>query len=109
MSVVVETSRGSYGFLPNRLDMVAALIPGILTFELPGTGKVQCAIDEGILVKVGYEILISVRHAMEERKAGSLRKAFEREVKAIEEREKGVRAALAKLESGFLRGLTETR
>ena len=32
-SIVIETSEGSYGLLPQRLDCVAALVPGIFTYE----------------------------------------------------------------------------
>jgi len=31
--IVAETSNGSFGLLPNRLDCVAALSPGILIYE----------------------------------------------------------------------------
>ena len=31
--VVIETSAGSYGLLPQRLDCVAALVPGIFEYE----------------------------------------------------------------------------
>ena len=33
LRVVADTTDGSYGLLPNRLDCVAALLPGILTYE----------------------------------------------------------------------------
>lgn len=107
LKINVETTRGALGILPNRLDMVASIIPGILTFEIPGPEKFQCAIDEGILVKTGFEVLISVRHAMKKQESGGLREAFLSEFRDVEEREKGIRTALAKLESGFIRGLTE--
>jgi len=31
--LVAETPSGSFGFLPHRLDCVAALTPGILTYD----------------------------------------------------------------------------
>ena len=31
--IVAETREGSFGLLPHRLDCVAALAPGILTYE----------------------------------------------------------------------------
>ncbi|MEO5655762.1 MAG: F0F1 ATP synthase subunit epsilon, partial [Nitrosospira sp.] len=62
--IVVETSSGSYGLLPNRLDCVAALVPGILAFETKEEGEVYIAVDEGILIKTGVEVLVSVRNAI---------------------------------------------
>ena len=32
--IVAETPSGSFGLLPHRLDCVAALVPGILTFQV---------------------------------------------------------------------------
>ena len=49
--IVAETPQGSYGLLPNRLDCVAALTPGILTYETESDGEVFLAVDEGVLVK----------------------------------------------------------
>jgi len=36
--IIAETHQGSFGILPNRLDCVAALVPGILIYE-PGTRR----------------------------------------------------------------------
>ena len=36
--IVVETPEGSFGLLPQRLDCVTALVPGILMFE-PVSGE----------------------------------------------------------------------
>jgi F-type H+-transporting ATPase subunit epsilon len=33
LRIVAETLEGSFGILPHRLDCVAALAPGILTYE----------------------------------------------------------------------------
>ena len=33
LRIVAETSAGSLGLLPHRLDCTAALMPGILTYE----------------------------------------------------------------------------
>ena len=42
---------GSFGLLPHRLDCVAALVPGILTYETKEDGTVYLAVDQGVLVK----------------------------------------------------------
>jgi F-type H+-transporting ATPase subunit epsilon len=62
--IVAETRDGSFGLLPHRLDCVAALAPGILTYETNGDGTVYLAVDEGVLVKAGADVLVSVRHAI---------------------------------------------
>ena len=56
--IVAETTAGAYGFWPHRLDCVAALVPGILTYESDADGEVHIAVDEGALVKTGPEVRV---------------------------------------------------
>ena len=101
--IVAESREGSFGLLPHRLDCVAALAPGILTYEAEGQGEVYVAVDEGVLVKNGLEVLVSVRRALAGTDLRQLRDAVEKEFETLGEREKSVRSVMAKLESGFLR------
>jgi len=101
--VVAQTRAGSFGLLPHRLDCVAALAPGILTYESETEGEVCLAVDEGILVKTGTEVLVSVRRALGGSDLGQLREAVEREFLTLSEQEQAVRSTMAKLEAGFLR------
>jgi len=103
--VVAETSEGSFGLLPHRLDCVAALAPGILTYETEADGEVFVAVDEGVLVKTGPDVLVSVRRALGGRDLAQLRASVKREFLTLDEREKSVRTVMAKLESGFLQRL----
>jgi F-type H+-transporting ATPase subunit epsilon len=105
--IVAETSQGSLGLLPHRLDCVAVLKPGILTFETETEGEVYVAVDEGILVKAGADVLVSVRNAIAGLSLGTLREAVEQEFVNLDEGEKQVRAVLARLESGFVRRFSE--
>ena len=100
--IVAETREGSFGLLPHRLDCVAALEPGILTYETEADGEVYVAVDHGILVKAGQEVLVSVRRALAGTDLGQLRESVEREFVALDESEKSVRAVMAKLEAGVL-------
>ena len=100
--IVAETSEGSFGLLPNRLDCVAALTPGILTYEAQGEGEVYVAVDEGVLVKSGPTVLVSVRRALAGAELAQLRDAVEKEFLALDEEEESLRSVMAKLESGFL-------
>jgi F-type H+-transporting ATPase subunit epsilon len=105
--IVAETPQGSFGLLPNRLDCTAVLEPGILTYETDTDGEVYVAVDEGILVKAGVDVLVSVRNAIGGMDLGKLREAVEREFVNLDEDEKQVRAVLARLESGFVRRFAE--
>lgn len=100
--VVAETRAGSFGLLPHRLDCVAALAPGILVYETEAGGEVCMAVDEGMLVKTGADVLVSVRNAIGGTDLGKLRAAVEQEFLNLDEQEKSVRSVLAKLESGFI-------
>jgi F-type H+-transporting ATPase subunit epsilon len=101
--IVAETHSGSFGLLPQRLDCVAALAPGILTYETEEEGEVYVAVDEGVLVKTGTEVLVSVRRALGGTDLGQLRDAVEQEFLALDEHEQDVRTVLAKMESDFVR------
>lgn len=103
--IVAESRDGSFGLLPHRLDCVAALAPGILVFETETEGEVCMAIDQGILVKTGTDVLVSVRNAIGGTDIGKLRATVEQEFLNLDEQEKSVRSVLAKLESGFVRRL----
>ena len=103
--IVAETREGSFGLLPHRLDCVAALTPGILTYETEADGEVFVAVDEGVLVKTGPDVLVSVRRALGGTDLGQLRDSVKQEFLTLDENEKSVRTVMAKLESGFLRRL----
>lgn len=100
VNIVAETSEGSFGFLPKRLDCVAVLVPGIFTYE---TDKVYyIAVDEGVLVKAGSQVLVSVRNAVGGVELGKLADTVINEFKDKDENEEKVRQMASKLESGFL-------
>ena len=100
--VVVETSAGVMGFLPQRLDCAAVLVPGIMEYEAAGAGVKYIALDEGVLVKTGPEITISVRNAIGGASLGELQQLVEKEFLELDERERNVRSTMAKLESDFI-------
>jgi len=101
--IVAETREGSFGFLPHRLDCVAALAPGILVCETKAEGEVFLAVDEGVMVKVGLDVMVSVRRAMAGTDLARLRDSVEKDFRKLDTREEAARTAMAKLETGFLR------
>ncbi len=107
--IVAETLEGSFGLLPHRLDCVAALAPGILTYETEADGEVFVAVDEGVLVKTGPDVLVSVRRALGGTDLGKLRDSVKQEFLTLDEHEQSVRTVMAKLETGFLRRFANFR
>lgn len=109
LRIVVDTNVGSYGFLPHRLDCVAALVPGILTYETKEGEERFVAMDEGILTKRDGFVEISVRNAIAGADLGKLRSAVESQFIDLDEEERDVRKAVAKLESEFIHGIKKLR
>jgi F-type H+-transporting ATPase subunit epsilon len=101
--IVAETRAGSFGLLPNRLDCVAALEPGILIYETESEGEVLLAVDEGVLIKIGPDVLVSVRRAVGGADLRQLRDTVEREFLILDEQEQSMRSVMTKLEAGFIR------
>ncbi len=107
LSIVADGKSGSFGLLPHRLDCVAVLIPGILTYRIEKGMDIYVAIDEGTLVKTGKTVAISVRNAIGGPDLNNLKHTVEEEFIKINEEERGLRLAIAKLESSFVQKFTE--
>ncbi len=103
LRIVAQTREGSFGLLPHRLDCVAAIAPGILLYESQGNREVYVAVDEGVLVKTGANVLVSVRRAIAGPDLAGLRQAVEQEFLTFDERDRDLRSVMTKLETGFLR------
>ncbi len=100
--IVAESIQGSFGLLPQRLDCAAALVPGILTYETPAAGTVYLAVDEGVLVKTGAEVRVSVRRAIGALDLAALHQAVKSRFAVLDSQEREVRAAVAKMDAGLL-------
>lgn len=106
VKVVAEAQNGSFGLLPNHVGFVAALVPGILALTAPGGEETFLAVDEGILVKCGPEVLVSTRNAVVG-PLGELRQAVREQFRDRGEREQKARAALDRLEASLVRQMLE--
>lgn len=106
--VAAETTEGSIGFLPRRLDCTAMLVPGILTYRAKGI-DLYAAIDTGVLVKAGPEILICTRNGLLGSDLSALRVELEKRFLHVDEEERQMRTALARMERGFVKRFWELR
>lgn len=107
--VTRRSFQGSFGILPHRLDCAATLAPGILLYETETGSVVYLAVDEGILVKAGPDVLVSVRNAIGGAELGNLHQTVSQEFLKLDDQEKKVRSVMAKLELGFIRRFEEFR
>ena len=102
-NLVIETPPGSHGILPQRLDCISPLVPGILTYQQGSQQSQFIAIDQGILVKTGDQVMVSVRRAIRGSSLQKLQQAVKQEFLALDQEQQALRSVLAKLESGFLK------
>lgn len=101
-SITIETSEGSFGMLPQRLDCVAALVPGIFTYEIESESPRYIAVDEGVMIKAGPQVLVSVRNAIGGVDLGKLSDMVKKDFNSRDENKIEARSVMAKLESGFI-------
>jgi F-type H+-transporting ATPase subunit epsilon len=102
-----EAPNGWFGLLPKHIDFVAALVPGVLTFDPCGRPREYLATDQGILVKCGREVSVSTHNAVRGSSLAQLKNEVELQFLAQREREKAGRAFEAKLEADLVRRLLE--
>ena len=105
--IMVVTRAGAFGLLPHRLDCTAGIAPGILAYRNETGEEVYLAIDEGVLIKTGPDVTISVRNSVGGQDLGQLRAAVEHEFLNLDERERSLRNLIAKVESDFVRRFLE--
>ncbi len=102
-----EAPNGEFCLLPKHIDFVSALSPGIFYYTDTGENDIYLAIDEGTLVKKGSEVFVSTRRAVKGPDLEKLHETVEQEFKVLDDREKMVRSATAKIEANFVRRFLE--
>ena len=107
--VIAEAENGSFCLLPRHIDFVAALVPGLLSFESGKAREEFLALDQGILIKCGPEVLVSTRNAVRGPDLGTLKQTVEKSFRVLDDREKMARSAFGKLEVNFIRRFMELK
>ena len=106
VKVIAEAENGAFCLLPRHIDFLTALGPGILTFQTPEDEEIFLAVDGGILVKCGPEVLISTRNAFRGSQLDELKREVEQQFHAIDEQERRARTAIARREASWARQFT---
>ncbi len=97
-SVMIDTNEGVYGILPNRLDFVAIMEPGILIYKKKAEGACYIAHDIGVAVKRGNNVTICTHNAIKEDELGKIKGSLLQELKRSEQSEMHIRKVIADLE-----------
>lgn len=105
--VNAEGPQGAFGILPLHVDYASVLVPGILSYEVEGGEEGFVAHAEGILVKHGFDVLVSTRSAAAGGELGSLGSELAAHVEQLVEAERRTRAALAQIELDLARRISE--
>jgi F-type H+-transporting ATPase subunit epsilon len=74
-----------------------------VSFVTPEIVEQFYAVDEGILIKCGQDVTLSIRNAVRGPDLGVLKKSVQKQFIELEDREKMSRSALVRLEAGFVR------
>lgn len=94
---------GAFGILPNHTDFVTALVPSVLTLRLADGSETIFGLDEGILVKKGHGVAISVLRGVKGDDLASLKGTVEDSFVQMDEDERQARAAMSRLEANMVR------
>lgn len=105
--VVAEGLNGSFCLQPRHVDLVSAVVPSLFYYETVEAQGHYIALDRGLLVKRGALVSVSVRNAVAAGELEDLLEVVQLRFKALDEQERVVRSAVARLESDFLRRFME--
>lgn len=108
-AIRAEGPDGCFGLLPRGQDMVAALVPGVLSLRAADGSERFVGHDEGVLVKTGTLVRVTTRRGAVGERLEEMRRQVELVFLALDEHERASRAALARLEVGVARRLLEMR
>ena len=62
-SLTVPTSDGQYGILAGHCDIISAVVPGIMTYRVPGGENQVAAVSSGLVKVEDGEVLVLVDSA----------------------------------------------
>ena len=100
---------GAFGILPNHTDFVTGLVPSVLLVAQTDGVERIFGIDEGLLVKIGHTVEISVRRGVESPDLETLHRTVDEFFEAVEDDERIARSALSRLEANMVRNFAGLR
>jgi len=101
--VSAEGIHGHFCLLPQHIDFLAALVPGLLSWENESGDEAFAAVGTGVLVKQGDRVLISTEQATHGGELSELKRIVQNEFSQWDERQRAAHEAIAMMEASFLR------
>lgn len=99
--IIAEAPNGFFCLKPRHVDFVSALKPGILYYYQEANEKIM-AVNRGILVKCGHEVLVSVLNAIAGHDLDKLQDQVREEFSRIEKTEEEASSTLRNLEAELI-------
>ncbi len=103
--VLAEAENGAFAMLPKHTDFVTALLPSVLVITDAQGEEQYFGIDQGILVKHGY----NMRRGVQGDDLDTLNDTIQATFMEVDEDERVARTALSKLEAGIVRRFSDLR
>lgn len=100
---------GAFGMLPSHVDFVTALVPSVLILTSNDGIEQFFGIDEGVLVKHGYNVDIAIRRGVQGDDLDTLNQTVQATFIEVDEEERVARTALSRLEAGLVRRFGDLR
>ncbi len=107
--VFAVAENGAFGLLPKHTDFVSALVPSILVLTNEQDKELFFAVDEGLLVKIDFQVDITIRRGLQGDDLASLNEQLTTTFMAVDEDERVARSALSRLEAGIVRRFADLR
>lgn len=101
--VVAEAENGSFCLLPRHVNFVTSLAPGILAYTDAENVEHFVGVAEGVLVKTGDDVFVSVEYGVQGEDLGQLRNKVRQYFDNVNEKERQAVSAVARLEADFVR------
>lgn len=113
-AVSVEGVHGSFTLLPHHIDYVASLTEGFLTYRTtasdpddPSTVERYVAVDGGVLVKRGADVVVSTPNAVASDRLEELEESVEALFQSRTQHERDARAVLFRIETDVVQRMLE--
>lgn len=101
-----ESPMGGFTLKPRHIDMATAIAPGIMSYRTEGGETVHLAVDRGVAVKRGSDVVVAANNAVRG-ELGELEKEVRNMLQVTDDRERSARTAVARLEADFVRRFLE--